>query len=184
MPTNAKKRGQQGVASPRRSLNRKPAQFSISGLASPTYFRAAAMFRSLLSLALSVLVLSSVQAQSDPAASPRKAAAQASRAAKKTQRAGRKAARSVARKPAAKPTVISTVDGWPPLDSTSVVASATPSDATYGAGPSASPYGRDHVYAGPGMPVNIRTSKVAVPYSVRPPRKSAQLAGTTLRNGQ
>ena len=39
-----------------------------------------------------------------------------------------------------------------------------------------------NVYGAPGMPIHIRTSKVPVPYSVRPPRKTAASQQTTLGN--
>lgn len=139
------------------------------------------MVRALTTLALSVLLLTGAHAQSVPAATSKKATAQASRAARKAQRATSKAQRVAARK-AAKAKV-ATADGWPPLEVSAPVVASAATDATYGAGPSASPYGRDNVYAAPGMPVNIRFSKQAVPYSVRPPRQPAH-AQTTLTNGR
>ncbi|WP_375416840.1 hypothetical protein [uncultured Hymenobacter sp.] len=142
------------------------------------------MLRTLTTLALSVCLLAGAQAQTTPTATSKKAAAQADRTAKKAQRTAKKAdkqADRVARKAAAK-SAAALNDGWPPLDeSTTMVASTTPTDASYGA--SQSPYGRDNVYAAPGMPVNIRTSKKAVPYSVRPPRPASH-SQTTLANGQ
>lgn len=144
------------------------------------------MVRALSTLALSVLLLTGAQAQSVAPAN-KKATAQASHAAKKAQRAAAKAQRAAQKKAMAaakaKATAAPLNDGWPPLaDSAPVVASAA-TDADYGAPASTSTIGRDNVYAAPGMPVNIRVSKQAVPYSVRPPRKSAQ-SGTTLGSGQ
>ena len=144
------------------------------------------MLRTLTTLALSVCLLAGAQAQTTPSAASKKAATQAGRTAKKAQRTAKKAdkqAERAARKTATK-SAATLNDGWPPLDeSTTVVASATPTDASYGASASQSPYGRDNVYAAPGMPVNIRTSKQAVPYSVRPPRPAGH-SQTTLSNGQ
>lgn len=141
------------------------------------------MVRALSTLALSVLLLTGANAQSVPTPAGKKATAAptaraARRAAKKAQRAAIKTNKATRPATAATPN-----DGWPPLtDSAPVVASTDP-DATYGAAPSQSPYGRDNVYAAPGMPVNVRVSKQADPYSVRPPRKSSR-PETTLTNGQ
>lgn len=138
------------------------------------------MVRALATLTLSVLMLTGAHAQSGPAATSKKATAQASRAAKKAQRATKKAQRT-ARKTAAK--AATATDGWPALENNAPVVASAATDPTYGAGPSEPLYGRDNVYAAPGMPVNVRFSKQAVPYSVRPPRKTAR-AETTLTNGQ
>ncbi|MFC7667065.1 hypothetical protein ACFQT0_06255 [Hymenobacter humi] len=105
---------------------------------------------------------------------------------KATARAEKKA-RRVAIKSA--PAMASVNDGWPPLeDSQAAVATTTTTNAAatdwgYGeaAAPSRGELDNANVYAAPGMPVHIRTSKVAVPYSVRPPRKTAS-AQTTLGN--
>jgi hypothetical protein len=137
------------------------------------------MVRTISTLALSLLLLTDANAQSRPAVSNKKAAIQADRAAK---RAAKKAERVAAKETvASKKSAAVDSEGWPIIDESAVASAAT--DATYDAAPETSPYGRANVYAAPGMPVNIRTSNVRVPYSVRADRKPAQ-PKTTLSNGQ
>ena len=140
------------------------------------------MFRSVITLALSLFLVAEASAQTAPAT----AAKTKVKSVKATARAEKKA-RRVAIKSA--PAMASVNDGWPPLeDSQAAVATTTTSNTAatdwgYGeaAAPSRGELDNANVYAAPGMPVHIRTSKVAVPYSVRPPRKTAS-AQTTLGN--
>ena len=140
------------------------------------------MVRVLSTLTLSVLLLTGAQAQSVSPAATKKVTVQASRAAKKAQRATAKAQRAAQKKASAAVKAATKNNGWPPLEDNAPVVASAATDANYGAPASSSTIGRDNVYAAPGMPVNIRVSKQAVPYSVRPPRKSTQ-SGTTLGSG-
>ena len=133
------------------------------------------MFRSLLTLALSLVMLAEANAQTAPAAASKATVKSAKATARISRRAAKKARRAVA-----KVVAPSTTDGWPALDDTqNAVASTAATDAAY-----ATPAARniDFAYAGPGMPVHIRTTKEVVPYSVRPARKSATSAQNTLGN--
>ena len=141
------------------------------------------MFRSVITLALSLFLVAEASAQTAPATATKTKV----KSVKATARAEKKA-RRVAIKSA--PAMASVNDGWPPLEeSQAAVATTTPTtnaaatDWGYGeaAAPSRGELDNANVYAAPGMPVHIRTSKVAVPYSVRPPRKTAS-AQTTLGN--
>jgi len=138
------------------------------------------MFRTILTLALSMFLLAEASAQTTPATT-KKASAKAS--ARTTRRAAKKA-----RKVAVKSTPVAPVlnDGWPPLDTQTAVAS-TGTVTSDGWAATASSNNRGeidnaNVYASPGMPVHIRTSNGMVPYSVRPPRKPAATTQTTLGN--
>lgn len=139
------------------------------------------MLRSILTLALSMFLLAEASAQTAPATAVTKTTkvtkASARTAARKAKKARRVAIKTA---PAA-----SLNDGWPAIDnSQTAVASAAPSGATYGASAANSRGEIDNanVYAAPGMPVHMRTSNGMVPYSVRPPRKSAAAIQTTLGN--
>ena len=138
------------------------------------------MIRAFSTLALSLLLITGANAQSGPAVSNKKAAIQADRAAK---RAAKKAQRVAAKKAVAPKKKTAAVDseGWPIMEDSAPAVASAATDASYDAAPAESPYGRGNVYAAPGMPVNIRTTNVRVPYSVRADRKPAQ---TTLSNGQ
>jgi len=124
-----------------------------------------------------MFLLAEASAQTTPAAPKRASAKATARAAKK--------ARKVAIKSTPKVAVLN--DGWPPLEETTAVASTatTTSDGWAAAAASSSSNRGEidnaNVYASPGMPVHIRTSNGMVPYSVRPPRKSAATQ-TTLGN--
>ena len=140
------------------------------------------MLRSLLTLALSMFLLAEASAQTAPAASTKTPTVKSAKATARTSRRAAKKARRVAMKSA--PALPRINDGWPPLDDAKVaVASTATNEATGWAvgAPAASSRGEidnANVYAAPGMPVHIRTSKGIVPYSVRPARKPA--AQTTL----
>ena len=141
------------------------------------------MFRSILTLALSVFLLAEASAQTTPVASKKKT----TKTVKATARAAKKA-RRVALKTT--PTTPVMNDGWPPLETAQTAVASTTSPATDGgwgpAYPAASTSRGEidnaNVYAAPGMPVHMRTSNGMVPYSVRPPRKSAAATQTTLGN--
>ena len=138
------------------------------------------MFRTFLTLALSMFLLAEAGATTAPAKS------KVTKATRATARANRRAAKK-AHKVAAKTATPVLNDGWPPLEETPAVASATTTAANDGwaAGAPASNRGEidnANVYASPGMPVHIRTSNGMVPYSVRPPRKPAASQTTTLGN--
>jgi sRNA-binding protein len=128
------------------------------------------MFRSVITLALSVLLLAEASAQTAPAAAKKEAKA-AKKATKATARATRKSTKQAQRAASQVPPVAVTDDGWPPLPAAdTVVASATPApDET--ATTAVHNRAEDIVYVAPGMAVKVRTSKEMVPYSVRPPRK-------------
>ncbi|MGY3091200.1 hypothetical protein ACVWYF_004266 [Hymenobacter sp. UYAg731] len=139
------------------------------------------MFRSILTLALSVFLLAEASAQTTPVAAKKKTT--------KTVKASARAAKK-ARRVALKTTPTTPVmnDGWPPLETTpSAVAATNPAtDGGWGSvNPAASTSRGEidnaNVYAAPGMPVHMRTSNGMVPYSVRPLRKSAATQ-TTLGN--
>ena len=141
------------------------------------------MFRTVLTLALSMFLLAEASAQTTPATS-KKASAKAT--ARTTRRAAKKA-RKVAIKSA--PVVPALNDGWPAEETQTAVASVgtTTSDGWAAAAASGSSNRGEidnaNVYASPGMPVHIRTSNGMVPYSVRPPRKpAAATTQTTLGN--
>ena len=139
------------------------------------------MFRTVLTLALSMFLLAEASAQTTPV----KAKAKTTKATARATRRAAKKARKVAVKTAPAKPVLN--DGWPPLEETTAVASTTAPAANDGwaAGPPASNRGEidnANVYASPGMPVHIRTGNGMVPYSVRPPRKPAASQTTTLGN--
>ncbi len=135
------------------------------------------MFRTVLTLALSMFLLADASAQTTPAT--KKASAKA------TARAAKKA-RKVAIKSTPKVAVLN--DGWPADETqTDVASTATAANdgweaATAGSSSSRGEIDNANVYAAPGMPVHIRTSNGMVPYSVRPPRKPAATTQTTLGN--
>ncbi|GAC1585869.1 MAG: hypothetical protein NVS3B25_00500 [Hymenobacter sp.] len=138
------------------------------------------MFRSFFTLALSVLLIAEASAQTAPLATPVESAKATARA---SRRAAKKAHRVALKTAPATPRVN---DGWPALDdSQTAVATTTPTaDITYGAPASAARGEIDNanVYAAPGMPVHMRTSKEMAPYSVRPARKPVSQQ-TTLTPG-
>ena len=139
------------------------------------------MLRSLFTLALSVLMLAEASAQTAPATTKAKSAkASARTAARDAKKARRVAIKSAPAAPLN--------DGWPPIDETTAVASATTTDNGWGASAPAAAAStsrgeidNQNVHAAPGMPIHVRTSNGMVPYSVRPPRKPA--AQTTLTPG-
>lgn len=139
------------------------------------------MFRSILTIAWSVFLLAEASAQTTPVAAKKKPA----KSIKATARASKKA-RRVALKTT--PTTPVLNDGWPPLETTQTAVASTTSatDGGWGAAKPGASTSRGeidnaNVYAAPGMPVHMRTSNGMVPYSVRPPRKSAA-SQTTLGN--
>ena len=145
------------------------------------------MFRSLLTLALSLILVAEASAQTAPAVATKTTTAKAAKATARTSRRAAKKARRVALKSA--PTAPRVNDGWPPLDDAQTAVATTASvDAAsnnYGAPATASRGGEidnANVYAAPGMPVHMRTSNGMVPYSVRPARKTATTTQTTLGN--
>ena len=140
------------------------------------------MLRSLLALALSMFLLAEASAQTAPAAAAKTTTVNSAQATARTSRRAAKKARRVAMKSA--PALPRINDGWPPLDDAQVAVASTATNESTGwavGAPAASSRGEidnANVYAAPGMPVHIRTSKGMVPYSVRPARKPA--AQTTL----
>ena len=140
------------------------------------------MFRTFLTLALSMLLLADANATTTPAQSKNAKTAKAS--ARTSRRMARKAHRTAAKAGVAAPV---TNDGWPPIEEApTAVAVATPAaNEGWAAGAPASNRGEidnANVYASPGMPLHVRTSNGMVPYSVRPPRKPAASQATTLGN--
>lgn len=144
------------------------------------------MFRSFLTLALSMFLLAEASAQTAPVAA-KKTTAKTAKATARTSRRAAKKARRVALQSA--PVMPRTNDGWPPLDDAQVAVATTPTpaDNAWGAATSSTinssrgEIDNANVYAAPGQPVHIRTSNGMVPYSVRPARKSASQQ-TTLGN--
>ena len=135
------------------------------------------MLRSILTLALSMFLLAEASAQTAPATVVTKTTKVTKASVRTTARKAKKARRVAIKTAPAAPLN----DGWPAIDnSQTAVASA----ATYGASAANSRGEIDNanVYAAPGMPVHMRTSNGMVPYSVRPPRKSAAATQTTLGN--
>lgn len=146
------------------------------------------MFRSLITLALSLFLVAEASAQTAPVTPATKAAKTAAKSAKATARTSARAAKKAQRAAVKKAPVLARAnDGWPPLEdaSTAVASTATATDSSWGgaaAAPSRGELDNANVYAAPGMPVHIRTSKEMVPYSVRPARKPAASSQTTLGN--
>ena len=144
------------------------------------------MFRSFLTLALSMFLLAEASAQTAPVTAKNTTVKSAKATARTSRRAAKKARRLALQ---SAPVAPRTNDGWPPLDDAQVaVASAAPiTDNAWGAatapsaGSSRGEIDNANVYAAPGQPVHIRTSNGMVPYSVRPARKSASQQ-TTLGN--
>lgn len=141
------------------------------------------MYRTVLTLALSMFLLAEASAQTTPATT-KKASAKAT--ARTTRRAAKKA-RKVAIKSA--PVVPGLNDGWPAVEETqTAVASTTAATPNNGWGAATAgsanrgEIDNANVYSSPGMPVHMRTSNGMVPYSVRPPRKPAASQQTTLGN--
>ena len=138
------------------------------------------MVRSLLTLALSMFLLAEASAQTAPVTTTKKTTTKSVKAAaRKANKARRVALKTVPVTPLAN-------DGWPPLEEQTSVASATTAtnggwEAGAAAASSRGEIDNANVYAAPGMPVHMRTTNVPVPYSVRPPRKSASTQ-TTLGN--
>ena len=141
------------------------------------------MFRTVLTLALSMFLLAEASAQTAPATTKKASA----KAIARTKARAAKQARKAAVK--STPAVANLNDGWPPIEEaqTTVASTATASNDGWGAATAGSSSSRGeldnaNVYSSPGMPVHIRTSKGTVPYSVRPPRKAAATSQTTLGN--
>jgi hypothetical protein len=140
------------------------------------------MFRTFLTLALSMFLLAEASAQTTPVTTKKTST-------KATARSSRRAAKK-ARKVAVKSTPTTPVmnDGWPPLEQTQTAVASTATTTNDGWGAATAPSSNRgeidnaNVYASPGMPVHIRTSNGMVPYSVRPPRKPAATTQTTLGN--
>ena len=137
------------------------------------------MVRSLLTLALSMFLLAEASAQTAPVTTKKTTTKSVKVAARKANKARRVALKTVPVTPLAN-------DGWPLLEEQTAVASTnTATNGGWEAGaPAASSRGEidnANVYAAPGMPIHMRTTNVPVPYSVRPPRKSASTQ-TTLGN--
>ena len=139
------------------------------------------MVRSFLTLALSMFLLAEASAQTAPATVTKKTTTKSVKiAARKAKKARRVALKTV-------PAAALANDGWPPLEEQTAVASATTTTTNNGweaGAPAASSRGEidnSNVYAAPGMPIHMRTTNAPVPYSVRPPRKSASTQ-TTLGN--
>ena len=136
------------------------------------------MFRTVLTLALSMFLLAEASAQTTPVTTKKASAKATARTAKKARKAAIKSTPKVA--------VLN--DGWPPLEETTTVASAATATNDGWAAATAGSSSRGeidnaNVYAAPGMPVHIRTTNAPVPYSVRPPRKpAAATTQTTLGN--
>ena len=143
------------------------------------------MFRSILTLALSMFLLAEASAQTTPAAAARKTTKTAKASARTAARTAKKA-RRVALKTA--PAAPLANDGWPPLDDaqTAVASTATTNNGGWDTSAPAASTSRgeidnQNVYSAPGMPVHVRTGNGLVPYSVRPARKPAGQQ-TTLGN--
>lgn len=128
------------------------------------------MFRSVLTLALSVFLLAEASAQTAPVAAAHQTARAARRAAKKTQRTVHKTARRA-------------VAAWPePAPAAPVVAATTAQPTGWEAYDDAQArQGQDAVYAAPGMGVHIRTGHELDNYDGTP-RKTATKQ-TTLSPG-
>ena len=138
------------------------------------------MFRTVITLALSLFLVAEAGAQTLPVA-PAKSA-------KATARSSRRAAKK-ARRLAVKsaPTLPRVNNGWPALDEAQpAVAAATPVVPAGAYGASSAGAGGEldnaNVYAAPGMPVHMRTSNGMTPYSVRPARKPAAQTTLSTRN--
>ena len=138
------------------------------------------MVRSFLTLALSMFLLAEASAQTAPVTTTKKTTTKSVKvAARKAKKARRVALKTV-------PAAALANDGWPPLEEQTAVAAAatTPNNGWDAAAPAATSRGEidnANVYAAPGMPIHMRTTNAPVPYSVRPPRKSATTQ-TTLGN--
>lgn len=125
------------------------------------------MFRSVLTLALSVFLLAEASAQTLPVAAAHKNTRATRRAAKKTQRSVRKTARR-------------SVAAWPaPAPAAPVVAAAEPTGwEAYDEAQARQ--GRDAVYAAPGMNVHIRTGHEMDNYDGTPRKPAVPTQQTTL----
>lgn len=144
------------------------------------------MLRSLFTLALSVFMLAEASAQTAPATTTTTKAKSAKASARTAARTAKKARRVAIKSAPAAPLN----DGWPPLEESAAVASATTATnngwgadvPAAGASTSRGEIDNQNIHAAPGMPIHVRTSNGMVPYSVRPPRKPA--AQTTLTPGK
>lgn len=134
------------------------------------------MFRTVITLALSLFLVAEAGAQTLPATPAKSAKATA-----RSSRRAAKKARRVALKSA--PTLPRVNAGWPALEESVPAVAAVEPVGGYGAAGASSRGEIDNanVYAAPGMPVHMRTSNGMTPYSVRPARKPA--AQTTLSTG-
>ncbi len=141
------------------------------------------MFRSLITLALSLFLLAEAGAQTAPAPAAKAKAKSTKAVVRANRRAVKKARVAAVKKAPVAPTVDS--EGWPLLEEpqTAVAsAQAVNADVYVAAAGSRGELDNSNVYAAPGMPVHIRTSKTMAPYSVRPARKAAGTQ-TTLGTG-
>lgn len=127
------------------------------------------MFRSVLTLALSVFLLAEASAQTVPVAATHKTVRAARRAAKKTQRTVHKTARRA-------------VAAWPEPAPTAPVVAAAPQPSGWEAYDDAQArQGQDAVYAAPGMSVHIHTGRELDNYDGTP--RKAAVKQTTLSPG-
>ena len=138
------------------------------------------MFRTLLTLALSMFLLAEASAQTAPVATKKKTAKSVKVAARQAKKARRVALKTVPAAPVMN-------DGWPALDEpqTAVASTATANTSTgwpadVAASTSRGEIDNQNISSVPGMPVHVRTSNGLTPYSVRPARKPA--SETTLGN--
>ncbi|MBF9222544.1 hypothetical protein [Hymenobacter ruricola] len=134
------------------------------------------MFRSFLTLALSMFLLAEASAQTTPVASTKKTTKAAKVAARKAAKARRVAVKSAP--------VAPLNDGWPAIESTQTAVASNDGwgspESVLPASTSRGEIDNQNISAAPGMPVHVRTSNGLVPYSVRPARKPA--TQTTLGN--
>jgi hypothetical protein len=135
------------------------------------------MFRSFLTLALSMFLLAEASAQTTPVASAKKITKATKVAARKAKKARRVAVKSAP--------VAPLNDGWPALETTQTAVASTdgwgsPESVMPGAA-SRGEIDNQNISIAPGMPVHVRTSNGLTPYSVRPARKPAATQ-TTLGN--
>lgn len=125
------------------------------------------MFRSILTLALSVMLIAEASAQTTPAVT-KKTTRTTRRVVKKTQRTVRKTTRQAAA-------------AWPAPDSATPVMAAVTNPTGWEAYDDAQArQGRDAVYAAPGMSVHIRTGHEMDNYDGTPRKPLVSTKQTTL----
>ena len=141
------------------------------------------MLRSLFTIALSLFLLTEASAQTAPSTASKTKVKSAKATARASRRAAKKANKVAVKTAPATTDTWATSDGWPPVDSSQNAVASTNGADTYPAAPATSRGEIDNanVYAAPGMPVHVRSSREMAPYSVRPARKPA--GGTTLNPG-